>query len=130
MSVLTIQPPGDGTAKKDTWIYGNTPTTNYGTGTDIEVGYNTTDKLHGLIQFDFVNLPGGASISSAVLTLKTNGTTPVAFTLQLYRILVANAAWTEAGATWNKKDGSNNWAGSVGCSTSATERDKLLFSRQ
>lgn len=121
MTVLTIQPTGDGTAKKDTWIYAGTPTTNYGTGVDIEVGFNGSGILHGLIQFDLSTLPAGAIVSSAVLTLKTTGTTPVAFTLKIHRILAANSSWTETGATWNKQDGSADWAGSVGCSTANTD---------
>jgi len=131
MATLTVQPTGDATAKKDTWVYQGATTTNYGTGADIEVGYNPTNKLHGLIQFDLSALPSNAIISSAVLTLKTNGTSPVEFVCNVHRILTANSGWTEAGATWaHAVEDTVEWAGSAGCSTADTDYASTVMGNQ
>lgn len=86
-------------------------TTNYG---DVDRAYaRETGKPEDRITLISVDLSGAdaAQVSSAMLRLN------------LYRVYVnttigvysSSDAFTEAGATWTKYDGSNNWTGSHGC---------------
>lgn len=127
MSVITLQP--DETSGKDTFVYHDLATTNFDTQ-NIQVGRDPSASLaHGLIQFDLSSIPGDATITSVVLTLKTTATVRNTPTVDVYRILVANSAWTETGATWNTKDGAAGWAGSAGASTSGTDYSTTLMAQ-
>jgi len=128
MATLSLRPTGDGTNKKDTFLYDGATTTNYGTNAVVQVGRDGAAAIaHGLIQFDMSALPASATVTTVVLSLKTNAGAVTSYTNQVYRVLAANSAWTEAGATWAKKDGTNNWAGSVGASTSGTDFSSTLM---
>ena len=93
----------------DTMLLSDTATTNYGTNANIAVGEsNAAAQIsRSLIKFDLSSIPSNATISSATLSLwfKTD-LSAAARTLSIYR---CKRAWTEAGATWNKYDGTNNW---------------------
>lgn len=108
----------DETAGVDTWITSSSPDTNNGTATTLSV-YGT-NYHRSLIKFDLSTL-AGTTISAATLELTTTNNKYSAVTLYIHRVLVGNAGWTEAGATWNKQDGTNSWAGSAGCSSSGTD---------
>lgn len=129
MSLRIIQPTADGTSKKDTFLYDGATSTNYGTNAAIQIGRDGASALaHGLIKFDLSGLPtSGITINSVVLRMTTNTTSVSPYTLQAYRILPANSSWTETDATWLKTDGSTNWAGSNGCSTSGTDYSSTLM---
>ena len=47
--------------------------------------------------------------------------------ISIRRVLVGNLDWTEAGATWNLKDGANAWAGGVGCEVLGTDIANTLM---
>jgi hypothetical protein len=95
--------------------------TNFGTSTMMNaqriVG---TTQMYPLFSFDCTSIPTDATLSSAVLTLIT-ATTGGANAFTIHNVLAANASWGELTATWNVRDGSNNWAGSAGCSAAATD---------
>ena len=120
MATYTLQP--DGTAGIDNNIISDIPTTNRGTNTGIDIGYDTggSGKGRGLIKFDFSSIPTNLNITSSIMTI-----TPVidyssnSRTLSVYRSL---RAWTESGSTWNKYDGTNNW-GTAGADNTTTDRE-------
>lgn len=122
MATLTLQP--DKTAGIDTFLDKSNPNTNSGSDTKIGVSdlIGAFDREYrALIKFDLSSLVG-ATITSATLTLTEydeSGNPETHYAI--YRILAANSGWTQAGATWNKLDGTNNWAGSAGCDTSGTD---------
>jgi hypothetical protein len=116
---LTIQP--DPTAGIDTTLDQNNPTTNLGTDTGLYVGSGAGgNRYRALLKFDLSGIPANAVVSSATLSLYCSGAAG-AGTLTIARILSGNSSWTEAGACWNTRDGSNNWAGSAGCSSLMTD---------
>lgn len=91
--------------------------TNYGTVNYAQL--NTNHRL--LIKFDVSDIDQNMVCSSAVMSLYTQAGVGTGDTWTAYSILPANGDWTETGATWNTKNGSNAWAGSSGCSTSGTD---------
>jgi hypothetical protein len=120
MPETTLQP--DGTAGIDTYLSENSPNSNYGTSTSLTIDYAVDgDNSDALIKFDLSDIPKGSTIEEAILTVHVESYISLAMQADLYRILSANGDWTEGGATWNKKDGTNDWAGSAGCETIGTD---------
>lgn len=111
---------GDVQTYKDTRIKENSANTNYGTDINIEVSdYGVGDTSNVLIEFDVSSIPAGSTIDSATLSIY-NPLLVGSFTMAIYRLLVS---WTEAGATWNSRNGTNNWstAGAQGSGTDHAE---------
>jgi len=115
MSTLDRTP--DGTEGIDVNIEASNPTVNYGTATYFDIGESNTGAYNhrSLIKFSCLSdgtIPASATINACSLFL-----TPItdessnARTFRVYRML---HSWTEAGATWNKYDGTNNWPGGAG----------------
>lgn len=109
-SPLTIQP-----ATSDVQISQNNPTTNYNGIEPLweyaNSGSGNTNSYRDILKFDFSALPAGATITAAELDLyyfNVLSNDAVGRTIQAYRL--TQTAWTEAGATWNKYDGTNNWS--------------------
>ena len=109
----------------DTVLISSNPTTNYGTSVNFSVG-----ELNGgvridrsLIKFD-LSAYTGLAVSVATLRLYDTGGdyTNNTRTMILYRL---KRAWTEAGATWNKYDGTNDW-GTAGAGNASTDYDNNL----
>ena len=116
---LTLQP--DAAAGLDTQLRSAFPDTNYGTSVGMYISCNAggTTWYRILIQFDLTGIPSGSTITTATLSLYLADRDGTA-TYAMNRVLAA-AAWTEAGATWNTRDGTNAWPGSAGCNTSGTD---------
>ena len=107
-TTLTLQPSG--ASGVDTFLLSSTPDTNNGTVTTLVLRTSRSN----LLKFDLTSIPGGATIISATLTL-TLTANPANSTVTIYRILPANIAWTELGATWNYAlASSTRWAGDTG----------------
>lgn len=119
MSTLTSQP--DGSAQTDTIIYKNAAlvNNNYITTDPLQIDSDASNGNKSLIKFDLSSLVG-ASITDATLTLTVSYSGGSA-NVVVSRILSGNSSMSPATATWNKQDGTNNWAGSAGCSTSGTD---------
>lgn len=119
--VMAFQPAA--ASGKDTYVRQNAATTNYGTATGIAVAQSAGADYNALVEFDISSIPSEAECQSAILRLVLDFTAgAVAANVTIYSILSANGDWTELGATWNTKDGSNNWAGgNTGCGTSGTD---------
>lgn len=98
-------------------------TTNFGTDALLYVGYFTTEfRGHGLLKFDVSSIAASSTCDSATLYLYTaeaQDNQDYTRNQVVYRMA---RAWTEAGATWNTYDGSNNW-GTAGASNTSTDRE-------
>jgi len=118
---ITLQPgASDGV---DTYLSQINPNTNYGSFDRVYVSHGVTAgyNKNSLIKFDYSAIPRGSRIDEMQLTLYI--TLVQASTIHAYRVLVS---WTESGATWNSRDGTNNWSGG-GCTGSGTDRDTQQF---
>ncbi len=113
------------TAIADTYIASPTATTSFGTFTGVTLNAQTTGGTPGykeaLLKFDVSSISTSTTISSAMLTmtLATGFTTAALSTPFPATVVKAKQGWTES-ATYNKYDGTNNWASS-GAKTAGTD---------
>src|SRR3990167_4779758 len=133
MSQVTLNPTAD------TYLTALTPDTNNDAIT-FDVGEwngGVGDLRRTLIKFDLSSIPNSSIITVATLRVYDTGSDLTSNT----RTMFANRskrAWTETGATWNKYDGTNNWAtagggtnaddvelANIGSVSMATETDDL-----
>jgi len=116
--------PAEGVAI-DTYIDEFNPATNYGGNALLTVGWLATGENRDvLMTWDLSSIPAGSTIEIATLFLWLESEVGGAGGIPSYRItriLPANAAWTEAGCTWNTMDGANAWAGGAGCEVAGTD---------
>jgi N-acetylneuraminic acid mutarotase len=89
---LVIQP-----STADSYVYQQTATTNYGTGTLMYAQARTGQARRSLVQFDISSIPSGSTINSATLELYATAVSG-SQTLNVHRI---TGTWTETGVTWN-----------------------------
>lgn len=104
---LTLQP--DATDGIDTEIYSALATTNYGTQTELWVGYYG-GTLRSFIKFDLSTLPAGAVISSSILSLVNQHNVAGGGTDHILAVYRQKRAWVEIQATWNIWSTGNNWS--------------------
>lgn len=125
---FTSQP--DGTAGLDTFVREDQADTAQATSTTLVVQGTATVRRNSLIKWDLSSIPAGATVTSGTLTVWNALQVTTAYSMVWSRILAANSAWTEAGATWNYAvDGATRWAGDAaanggsdaGCSVSGTD---------
>lgn len=115
---LTLQP--DSTTGQDAYVYQDDLDTNFGNGTSVivDLGGAVTER-RGLIKFDLSSL-ADKTIQSAALTFWSAAGMPNPGTFKVHRVLAA-AAWTETGVTWNARNGTDPWPGAAGCSVAGTD---------
>ena len=121
MTIYTSQP--DGANGIDTFMQSEFPTNNNGTSTNFYVGKSTTNIHRGLIKFDLSSIQPNAEVISASLFLTQ--TSEGAVNNRTMRVFRQKRAWTEAGATWNKYDGTNNWGTAGGFNLSDCEQTDI-----
>jgi hypothetical protein len=95
---------------QDTYLDSFNTTTNYGTSTYYWTGTSTGKVLavyRTLLRFDLSAL-AGSTLSSA--TLSQYASTVQAANVSFSVCRLAQAAWTETGATWSTYDGTHAWA--------------------
>jgi len=93
-----------------TMINSNAPTTNYGTNIKLAVGYYGTAKTYiwrTYIEADISALIGETIEATSELRLYATSVLSGPEACHIYR--VTQTACTEAGMTYNKYDGTNNW---------------------
>lgn len=104
---LTFQEGANGyTGAKDTRLWSKSGNTNYGSDTELYMGRQNYPELNSLIAYDLSALPAGSKIESAVLTC-TLSQESFPGTVHVHRL---TEDWTESGASWVSRDGSNNWS--------------------
>lgn len=107
MPTVVIQP--DPTAGKDTYLNAGNTTGNYGTTTDLYVGLPSGIN-RSILQFDLSTIPVQSGIASATFAAYVEFYNANRST-NIHRI---TAPWTETGATWASRDGTNAWANAGG----------------
>lgn len=112
-------------ASADTYLGDDAPTTNHGTEVAVYGGeWNGGAQVtRGLFKFDISSVPAAVIVQSATLSLWT--VVDYATNTRTYRIFRQLRAWTEAGATWNKYDGTNNWATAGGFGATDCEQTDI-----
>ncbi|GEM_PF-5690749 len=94
---------------KDTGLYSDVPTTNYGASTLIYV--STSNLRHGIFGFDLSTIPEAAIITAASFQAyyaSLTGGDPVGNTVSCYR--VTRNDWVENQATWYIYKTGSNWS--------------------
>ena len=109
----------------DTYIDEVNPAVNYGGNAQFRVQWTAIGQnLDILMKWDLSTIPPGSTIEIATLYLYLESEVGGAGGIPSYgitRILSGNSDWTEAGCTWNTKDGANAWAGGAGCVVAGTD---------
>ena len=107
VSATTVTPLSDA----DTHMLQNQPDDTHGDLDHLYVLSRAGDKnRRALIHFDLSSIPSGATIESATLHLRILAVNADR-THNVHRV---TASWTEAGATWNSRDGTNAWGAAGG----------------
>src|SRR3990167_8194110 len=108
------------TNNKDTKLRdGTSADTNFGSDITVQVGQWGGEKLR--IIFDWTLSSGSGDISEVNLNVYDNGGSGGTVTTDIHEL---TQVFTEAGVTWNKYDGTNNWA-TAGGDYSATIVDTV-----
>lgn len=114
----------DSSTGKDSWMNDDSPDTNYGNTTGQLVGVYEDGKdlknFRFIIDFDISDILGATIADTSKLGIWAYdfSGTPSDYVFEYRRI--TQAAWTEAGVTWNKYDGSNTWTSGGGDYTTPT----------
>jgi uncharacterized repeat protein (TIGR01451 family) len=90
---------------RDTYVEEDAATSNFGAVTQIISSPKTGAHRHLLVHFNTSTIPANAIIQSATLQM-TSGSSRSNHTISIRNLLTD---FTEGGATWNKRDGTNNW---------------------
>lgn len=118
---LTLQQGVNGySGAQDAMLMSGTPTMNWGSSSTFFIGYemNSASAYRAVLRYDLSSLTGQfTQIDSIQLSFTTSISATGSGTLGLYEVSAANSGWTETGATWNTKDGTNAWSGGVGLGT-------------
>lgn len=125
---ITVDPTftdGEGgttNSSKDAYVDGGAATTNYGSSNTLMLanGDGSANRT-ALFGFDLSSISASATCTSATL-YNYKRMVDNTYTVNFYQMASGNSGWTEAGCTWNKLDGTNNWAGgNTGCRTADTD---------
>jgi len=87
------------TPEADTYIYSQSPSTNFGTALDLAVGGSPNQRI-AYLRFNVSGLPTGAQVTDARLAmLASNGSTQGGGAIRKYA--PTSSSWAETGPTWN-----------------------------
>ena len=120
LTTTTYQP-----STKDTHLDSAYSNLNCGTDTMIQVISDTTNGKRGLIHWNTTDIPNGATFSQGDVLLYCPHRSPATSDL-VYINRLTQLAWTEAGATWNKYDGTNAWTTPGGDFTTTNRVSKKI----
>jgi hypothetical protein len=116
----------DGTVGLDTMLVLNSPTTNYGTLGEIDIGELNNapnNPYRGLIQFDFSLIEGNATSATFSLWMFGTDFADNAGTLSWYRM---KTDWVETQATWNIRKTATNWTAAGGFDADDCEQTAIV----
>ena len=108
----------------DTFLDSNATTSNYDGWNELYIGRSNANNFmyRGLVKFDFSTIPPNAVITSAVISLYSNGVDAAGSGTSLVDVFRILRDWVETQATWNIWKTSNNWS-SAGALTNASDVD-------
>ena len=95
------------TSAADSYIDQKDKAKNFGTSAEMKVKNKNNESQRGLVRFDLSSCPAlsGATLTDARVQLYYSQKDKTS-SLNLYQI---TESWTEAGVTWNSRNGANNW---------------------
>jgi hypothetical protein len=118
---LTMQPGNEG---KDSFLDSRNPTTNYGSYEHLYIT-NTNFQERALLEFNILDIPANANITSAQLELYYyDGGGSSTGHIEAHRL---TQSWIEAGVTWNSYNGYVSWT-SAGGDYDTTVEDTVSIS--
>jgi len=104
-AIFESQP--DSVTGKDTYIKQNFNVTNYGTGTKILVGKDSSgNDLRGLIEFNVSNLSSSTILSAKLQVNMSYSSANDNITIKVYR---ATSSWNSSEATWSNASYTQLW---------------------
>ncbi len=103
--VITLKPGAEG---KDTFIEGESghQDHNKAADKDLKTDSESDKQYRALLEFDLGRIPRGARVTSAELSLHIDETIGTADIVKAHRV---TRDWTEGGATWLSRNGSDPW---------------------
>ena len=111
-------------AAESTFLYEGLATTNYGTNAELSLGISGASQARrSLVRFP--SLPSGVSGVSSVVFSLFSSSEGMSNARSVY-IAASKRAWTQAGATWNKYDGTNDW-GTAGAMNASDYDSAMAF---
>ena len=94
---LVLQPGSEG---KDSMVYLQGPTRNYGTYSQLMVNYGTGRTVRGIVEFEGLKvITKGSTVNSAVIELYSRANSPRDY-FGIYRV---TASWQEMVITWSNQ---------------------------
>lgn len=126
--VISRNTGADFSGVEDTFLEEVNPTTNRGSATFGETTkYDTGNHQHALLAFSgLANITGPVTVTAVTLELWQNSEFAGPHTISARRMLVS---WTEAGATWNTRNGSTGWT-AVGALGNGSDRSSTVSDAQ
>ena len=110
----TIQP-----SSADSDLDQSTPDGNTGTEPSIAIDAMSGSEFRGIVMFSLSDIPAGAKVTSATLSLYVESKGTTSGTVGVHRV---TSSWTESGVTWNTRYGTTAWTTSGGdFDTAATD---------
>jgi len=103
-------------ATLDTHINNGNPNENKGNDSELRIGKEAGSAKRILMRFDLSSVPLGSIITGANLQINRTSSSKA----QAYKFHRLTESWTESGATWNSRNGTNNWSPSAGGTFIAT----------
>jgi len=110
---IIIDPTLSTGTDKDTYISSGNATTNYGSSTSLYLGKDGSASVRTLLEPDCSGIDSDATCDSATLTMYSayqDFYPSYERDVSAYELRSGRSGWTEAGATWNKYDGTNDWS--------------------
>lgn len=104
-----VYPSSTYAGTRDTYLYQNTPTTNYGSAATLLVDgdepVGSTQDTSATLKWDVSSIPAGKTVTSASITLNV-----VDASTHTYELYEMKRNWSESSATWNQYTTGYNWA--------------------
>lgn len=98
-----VFPYGSYEGTRDTKIYANNSTSNYGTASTLEV--DGSPDIASLIRWDLSAIPVGSTVTSVTIELSITNSTS-----DNYEVYALQRAWDEMTATWNQAAAGTPWS--------------------
>ncbi|MDJ0881047.1 MAG: DNRLRE domain-containing protein, partial [Gammaproteobacteria bacterium] len=104
LSLVHLQP--DASAGQDAEIWDQSPNNNYGNADETWVSSANNDKTRTLLRFNMGQVPYGAKILGATLSLERRSGQGANLPVAAHRI---TNPWIEDEVTWNRRENGVNW---------------------
>ena len=109
---------------KDTFVSSNRPNTNFGSESNMQLGYSQTGQSYGavriMLQYDVLKyIPAGSVVNSAKLRIHLSGVTPIGDEGMGFEARHLTSGWSEHSVTWNQHQPS--WGSAIGTAYASSQ---------